>query len=101
MPRQLLLQACVSSGKYHLSARRILQLGKATGQVLRALLVPTLRGELFLQVAGQSVGQSVEATSGTVLNRIHSLLFRPKPYALPEPAQERIPKILHHILPFR
>ncbi len=50
-----------------------------------------------VQAAGQSGRHSAEATSSTVLDRIHGLLFRPKAYAPPEPDQERIPKILHHI----
>ncbi|KAK9861029.1 hypothetical protein WJX84_011944 [Apatococcus fuscideae] len=46
-------------------------------------------------VGAHTVSQSVAASSSNVLDRLHSLLFKP---ARPsEPEQERIPKILHHI----
>ena len=95
MPRNCLLQARMSPNKRHLAA--LTCIGDWHQNIVRELAVTVLRFEPYLQVASQTLGQSVEATSGTVLNRIHSLLFRPKPYAPPEPAQERIPKILHHI----
>ena len=47
------------------------------------------------QVGAQTVTQSVAASSSNVLDRLHSLLF--KPTRPSEPEQERIPKILHHI----